>query len=132
MKEIQVQDWDEFERELQKLEQFRTDLVSEKKHMISELLYRGQSKSSWHLQTTLERAAGKDMRPPTYHRIIQRIKAQIEAFTNRHGDIPDSLSEVWEPEVYKYMTHLRHYGFPSPLLDWTKSPYIAAYLGIST
>ena len=26
-----------------------------------------------------------------------------------------------------YMAYLRHYGFPSPLLDWTSSPYIAAF-----
>ena len=30
-------------------------------------------------------------------------------------------------DVYSYMTYLRHYGFPSPLIDWTSTPYIAAY-----
>jgi hypothetical protein len=27
----------------------------------------------------------------------------------------------------EYFAYLRHNGFPSPLLDWSRSPYVAAY-----
>jgi len=29
------------------------------------------------------------------------------------------------------MTRLRHHGFPSPLLDWPQSPYIAAFFAFN-
>jgi hypothetical protein len=32
---------------------------------------------------------------------------------------------------YSYMAHLRHNGFPSPLLDWTRSPYVAAFFAFA-
>ena len=35
------------------------------------------------------------------------------------------------PEFVECMVYLRQYGFPSPLLDWSKSSYIAAYFAFS-
>jgi hypothetical protein len=29
--------------------------------------------------------------------------------------------------AYEFAAYLRHHGFPSPLMDWSQSPYVAAY-----
>lgn len=77
-----------------------------------------------------------------YYHIISRIKPQIESLTESQWQIPEypeieKLVENYEEfdnmlwsgrcPAYSYMVYLRHHGFPSPLLDWTRSPYVAAF-----
>ena len=60
------------------------------------------------------------------------MQAEVETFTTNKWSLPD-LQEFdrqlsgEESSFRDYMGYLRHHGFPSPLLDWTRSPYIAAY-----
>jgi len=72
----------------------------------------------------------------------QQIRPQIESLMGSDWPIPSYpdvklLSSgydkfnitLWAGKMpaYAYMAYLRHHGFPSPLLDWSRSPYVAAY-----
>ena len=74
--------------------------------------------------------------------LIAEIKPAIETFTGAEFHLP-SRRDVDEGcreydrfewvlrDLITYMAHLRHGGFPSPLLDWTRSPYVAAHFAFS-
>jgi len=69
---------------------------------------------------------------------VSAMKPQIETYTGARWEIPSPqeyakrlsadgrLFPDTMPE-YEYLIYLRHHGFPSPLLDWSASPYVAAY-----
>ena len=126
--------WEEFEEKLKEVQEE------------APFLYRGQENSCWPVTTTLERPPdGRAMSFQHYYESIYRAKPEIESYTEKSWDIPDPtevgrLTERVEPfarftaehfriwgQVWSYMVHLRHHGFPSPFLDWTRSPYIAAF-----
>jgi hypothetical protein len=108
---------------------------------IPDLLFRGQGNSAWQLETTLERhrpAASLSME--RYYTSIWAAKPQIEAHTQQTWKIlylPTYRKYARDSDAglyfkarfpgYEYMVYLRHHGFPSPLLDWSRSPYVAAF-----
>lgn len=107
------------------------------------LLFRGQSNSKWSLETTLERKTKERYCVLDYLRIADRCASEIESFTDKdwkltpYNKIEEEITKNNDPfrvkiPHYDYLVYLRHHGFPSPLLDWTQSPYIAAYFAYAS
>ncbi len=132
MSAINVASFEELEQQISKLKDY---LKSKQRHELmppAEPLFRGQAEASWPLTTSIERFRPSEITTvEEYNHYLSGIKPAIESFTRqrwkfeRHPQLPDSLFTV--PPNYEFMVYARHHGFPSPLLDWTRSPYIAVY-----
>lgn len=136
MKTIEVATWEEFEKEVDELNELNRQKKANSHHPISDFLFRGQEDSNWELKTTLERYCWENFLVKEYYRSISVIRPEIETFSGNKWDIPTVPDYVkwlsknnflFEFPAYGYMIYLRHHGFPSPLLDWTQSPYVAAF-----
>jgi len=126
-------------------EQFEDELTARNIFIGANYLFRGHRNASWSLDTTLERRAQRDFAFLEYYRLISVVRPQIETFTGATwGTLPSDhevrqLSQEYDKfslmldgiegafPAYSYMAYLRHHSFPSPLLDWTRTPYVAAY-----
>ncbi len=141
MQEIKLKTWAEFQQQLQELSD-PTRAADTRAGHVSEPLFRGQSCAKRKLKTTLERWAGEEVSLDKYYQIISRVKPEIETRTGRTWQIPtieeyvnNDLRNTGDyplpKDLCEYLVYLRHHGFPSPFLDWTVSPYIAAYFAFS-
>jgi len=108
----------------------------------SPFIFRGQANSEWKLATTLERYFQKRFSLEDYFRLILKAEPEIWSFTQRTLDFPDyelfqQWLKNWKPMRLgeflgmEYMIYLRHHGFPSPLLDWTRSALLAAHFAFA-
>jgi FRG domain len=130
--------WSALEAHVQQLAAERANAAEGSIGHFSHLLYRGHASHSWLPETTLERLSPTITSLAEYYRIVAIAKTQVETFTSRTwadidvSSVAKHLSEYdalrfAPPPSYDFLVYLRHHGFPSPLLDWSRSLYVAAF-----
>lgn len=123
--------WDNFK------ELSHEEIANNPKKNISPILFRGQTDTNYCLETTLERVTRQpSFSANEYYKIIKCAEKKINSCCKHgwHWHLPEPKDIKWDDffvvnhlEIIEYMAYLRHHGFPSPLLDWTRSPYVAAF-----
>ena len=128
---ILLDSWKKFENEVATIfKEFEDKIKKQPEYFIYPPLFRGHEKSCWFLETTLERYSKKEYSVKDYYNILRnKIHPDVKSLTLKSWRLKKNpeIKPFNPPPGYEFMVYLRHHGFPSPLLDWTSSPYVAGF-----
>lgn len=133
--------WEEFEPKVNELLERFAIYDLPRPPLMWPVRFRGQASADWKLETTLERRSQRRWSVSEYLKLILDARPFIETQIDRRWEIPswekcmEAMHREYDGRIkipyYDYWVYLRHYSFPSPLLDWSSSPFIAAYFAFS-
>src|SRR2546423_481432 len=131
-----LKDWGSFEAVVSQLLNGFEKRRTQQTGYVSEPLFRGQAVAAWPLRTSLERFSQKTWSVREYFSVVRAVAPEIRSRTSKPWPLPDEdeidEGNVGPPPGYELMIYLRHHDFPSPLLDWSRSPYVAAFFAFQS
>lgn len=101
-------------------------LVNSKKY--ANWAFRGQTDASWRLWPTITRELqNRNVNPQYWTRQEHR---NIRIFQRKAIHFLDKVPEI--TDIFRWMAIMQHHGAPTRLLDFTWSPYVAAFFALES
>lgn len=127
MKTQTISSWKSWKEEIGRLRE-KNSIGNNEEEYVSPLLFRGHKCASWRLESTFERRGADFPSIEEYGDTLKETKNAFESYTGYKWDTVFMHRESPSPpEDFEFMVYLRHHGFPTPILDWTRSPYVASF-----
>ena len=101
------------------------DISLEAKRKNKSLVFRGQADSQWTLRTSFHRTNRRDLSSFSAKDMFELSK-YLTLSGNRKFDLSNAT------DFAELLSLAQHHGYPTPLLDWSKSPFVAAYFAFRT
>lgn len=120
MRETRCNTWQEFKSLI-------TGFASMPRDIRDAYVFRGQRDSAWSLETSLDRKfpqLNNAQREAKLHRLLKEFERELMGVGEPWGD-SDIVTERLE-----FLA--RHHGLPTTVLDWMRSPYIAAFFAFES
>ena len=109
---LKIETWREFKEYVSSLERNR-------------FIYRGQPDSKWRLRSSFHRTGRANLRTFESNDIFGLHK-YLSPLTRNRFELKDPVQNL------AFMNLVQHHGYPTPLLDWTRSPYVGAFFAYRT
>jgi len=97
------------------------DYITDEMITRRQFIWRGQASAEWPLEPTLDRLLRKRKRFKSKRARDEHLRRFKYAARGRRGANPPSLTDN------EWWALGQHFGLATPLLDWSASPYVAAY-----